>query len=408
MADFDRTTVTLFLGFSRGVLLFLKNKKLFEVNSGKPVPSPLMIISSILLTFTAATTVRAEPMSIMQKISPYSEGSFQAGLFYDNVDGAILTSSFDQEQLLGSDENLMAEISYSPKSLSLKVQSTDPDIFKSDWSRTLSFGSQKFSPNQNILRDFRFSSANAELSFFRSLNKVSGITIASGYSHLDFNQSGELPLTIVNSPSLKGDKVETGYLKASARYSTIYGETFPTSGSEIVTSLEIGNAGSVPYAVARMSAQGYKALNERFFTRLGFATSFGHSGSDEFPFNKNTFVGGSGSVRGYKQNSLGPLSSLETSGDPTAIGGQYAVTTSLEVGTVIGNQKKLVAFAFFDTGNATNDLASLGFGSLKKTRGVGLRWKPLLGSLEISFAEAINRKNQVLTEKLQITLGRIF
>ena len=412
MADVDLFKVILvliFLGSLGGATRAQKKSwKFFESTTKKTVLRPLSVFSLILLTFMVPTTADADQISIMRKISPYSEGSFKAGLFYDNVDGAVLTSAFNQEQLLGLDENLTADVTYGSKNLSLRVGSTDPDIFESDWSRTLSFGSQKFSPNQSLLRDFRFSNTDTELSFFKTLNKTSGLKIATGYSLLDFNQSEELPLTIMNSTALKDNKVETAYLKASSQYSTIYGETFPTSGSEIITSLEIGNAGSTPYAITSVAAQGYKALNNHIFTRIGFAASFGHSGREEFPFNKNTFVGGAGSVRGYKQNSLGPLSNLKISGDPTAVGGQHALTTTLEIGTLLGEQKKLIAFAFFDAGNTANNLDGLDFGSLKKTRGLGLRWKPPLGSLEISFAEAIHPTNQALTEKLQITLGRVF
>ena len=354
-----------------------------------------------------APQLSAEPLAF--DLDMPSEGAYKLGVFYDNVNQATFNFGLEQPNLLGTDDNLVLDLSYSKYSSGLSVRSTDPDLFESPWSRTFSFSARQISTHEDVLRDFSFGTADAEVSFGREFGPRRSMSIALGYNLLDLKNSDDLPVLIANADVLDDGQVHTGYATLSHKFSTMVGdENFATSGSTFITSLEIGNAGSTPYAVGQLSAQRIIPLGERMFTKGRIAASAGFTNSGDFPFNQNTSVGGPGSVRGYKPNSLGPVSAMQTSGENAVVGGKYALTYSLEVGMISGQNRNLAMFAFMDGGDATNDTSDLAPSRLNRTTGVGLRWQSPVGPFDISYAQPVHDRDDERTQELQFTFGWLF
>ena len=355
-----------------------------------------------------APQLSAEPLGFV--LETPSEGTYKVGVFYDNVNQFMFNFGLEQPNLFGTDDNLTIDLSYSKYSSGLSVRSTDPDLFGSSWSRTFSFSAQQIAVHEDIFRKFSFGTANAEISFARDLGPRHSVSVAAGYNLLDFKRSDDLPQPIANAKNLDDSQIHTGYLSLRNKFSTLTGdENFATSGSTIITSLEIGKADSTPYALVQMSAQHIIPIGEWMFAKGRVAASAGLTNEDDFPFNKNTFVGGPGSVRGYKPGSLGPVSPMQTSGEDAVVGGQYALTSSLELGMVVGKDRNLAVFAFTDAGDAANDTTDLKPNKLKRTQGVGLRWQSPLGLLDVSYAEPVrDRDDSERAQELQFTLGWVF
>lgn len=364
-----------------------------------------LILLSSMSVF--APQLHAAPAAF--EVDTPSEGMFKIGLFYDNLYKTTFNFTLEQQNLFGTDDNLVLDVSHSVYSSGLSVRSTDPDLFESPWSRTFSFSTRQVSANKDVLRDYSFGTADAEVSFARELGPRSGISFAVGYNLLDFKKSEDVPQLVADAEVLHDDQVHTGYVAVRNQFSTLTeDENFATSGSTIGTSLEIGNAGASPYAVVQVSAQHFMPLGDRMFAKGRVAASAGFTKKSEFPFNKNTFVGGPGTVRGYKQNSLGPISPMEISGEDAVVGGQYALTSSLELGMIVGPKRNLAVFAFTDAGDAANDTNDLQPSKLKRTHGVGLRWQSPLGPLDVSYAVPAHKRDDDRTQELQFTLGWVF
>lgn len=366
---------------------------------------PGLILASSLSVL--APQLSAQPLAF--DLDTPTEGSYRLGVFYDNVNQVTFNFGLYQPKLFGTDDTLALDLFYSKYSSGLSLRSTDLDLFESPWSRTFSFSTQQVSTHEDTLRDFSFGIANAEVTFGRDLSPQRSVSVAFGYSLLDLRGSDDLPAAIANAAVLDDGQVQTGYVSLSHKYSTLEGnEDFATSGATLSTSLEVGNAGSTPYGVVQLSAQRIFPLGERMFARGRIATSAGYTSSDAFPFNKNTFVGGPGSVRGYKADSLGPVSPMQAAGDDAIVGGQYALTSSLEVGMIVGTDRNLAVFVFTDAGDAANDTSDLDPSKLKQTTGIGLRWQSPVGRLGISYAEPVRNRDDERTQELQFTLGWVF
>ena len=148
-----------------------------------------------------------------------------------------------------------------------------------------------------------------------------------------------------------------------------------------------------------------------FNTELGYAGSYGDK---EYPFFKNFYAGGIGSVRGYETSSLGPR---DTNGDN--MGGQKLFDFSTELYVPLpGADRTLRAFGFFDGGwvwgsggsgsNQGTDTSNVSLSDLRYSVGVGVAWISPLGPLKFSLAFPLNKKKGDDVQRFQFQIGTSF
>jgi outer membrane protein insertion porin family len=169
----------------------------------------------------------------------------------------------------------------------------------------------------------------------------------------------------------------------------------------------------------------------RLHTQLGYGESYGST--SELPFYENYYAGGFGSVRGFKDNSLGPRSTPsrgeavtgnegtenDPDDDPLPFGGNVLVQGGVELlfpMPFVKDQRSLRTALFWDVGNvfdtscgstqtSCNDIDP---GELASSVGVGLTWITALGPLSFSLAMPIVKPDDADTQVFQFSLGQTF
>ncbi len=157
-------------------------------------------------------------------------------------------------------------------------------------------------------------------------------------------------------------------------------------------------------------------------TRLGYGAGLGSTTA--LPPNRDFFIGGPDSVRGFREGTLGPRDSL---GYP--YGGNAAVSTQVEA--ILPMPPKFASSAraslFFDAGNAfyygqesfkdrNGSLINYHFSpqNLRTSAGVAVQWLAPLGLFRFSLAFPINRQSTTWryygdeTEMFQFSIGNAF
>ena len=163
-----------------------------------------------------------------------------------------------------------------------------------------------------------------------------------------------------------------------------------------------------------------RAFTLRLRTDLGYGGTFG--GTETFPFYKNFYAGGMGSVRGYETNTLGPRTTRSPNdqyGDPDPMGGNLLVEASAEIIfplPFVKDQRQMKSVFFVDAGNVFNtncpEIATYCLGpddgELRYSAGFAVTW--ITGFAPISFALSypFNRKDGDEGESFQFELGRTF
>ena len=133
---------------------------------------------------------------------------------------------------------------------------------------------------------------------------------------------------------------------------------------------------------------------------------------EPLPFFKNFYAGGTSSVRGFANGTLGPK---DINGD--ALGGDKRVVGNAELYFPLPGLKddqSLRMSAFVDAGASfgpyDNDglYEKFAFGDLRYSAGVAVLWVSPLGPLKFSLAQPLVEKDRDKTEVFQFTLGNVF
>ncbi|WP_147651547.1 outer membrane protein assembly factor BamA [Vulcaniibacterium gelatinicum] len=134
--------------------------------------------------------------------------------------------------------------------------------------------------------------------------------------------------------------------------------------------------------------------------------------ADGLPFFENFYAGGVRSVRGFRDNTLGPRASASTDparGAPQPIGGALKTVGSIElVFPRLINSPAARVSAFVDFGNVFADLDTFDAGELRVSTGVALLWRAPIGPISISYAFPIRKGDDDEIERLQFTFGGSF
>jgi outer membrane protein insertion porin family len=128
------------------------------------------------------------------------------------------------------------------------------------------------------------------------------------------------------------------------------------------------------------------------------------------PFFENFYAGGTNSVRGFRDNTLGPregFSALSTFKQP--LGGAVKTTGSMEMffPTLIKSPSARVS-AFIDFGNVYSTADTFNADTIRYSAGVSVLWRAPVGPISISYAFPLKKEPEDEVERLQFTFGGAF
>ena len=131
--------------------------------------------------------------------------------------------------------------------------------------------------------------------------------------------------------------------------------------------------------------------------RIGLATGFG----SPLHLTERFFAGGGNTVRGYGQDSLGPLGSA---GAPT--GGRALLILNQEARFPLW--RRFSGVGFFDAGNVFHSLRDIALDDLRFGTGFGLRFDSPLGLVRADYGFPLRSRERGQRGRLFISLGQAF
>ncbi|HEY5972960.1 MAG TPA: outer membrane protein assembly factor BamA, partial [Pseudoxanthomonas sp.] len=127
------------------------------------------------------------------------------------------------------------------------------------------------------------------------------------------------------------------------------------------------------------------------------------------PFFENFYAGGVRSVRGFRDNTLGPRSEEISGFRGQPLGGSLKTTGSLEMYfPKLFDSKAARVSAFVDFGNVYAGTDNFDAGELRASTGVSLLWRAPVGPISISYAFPLRKEEDDEIERLQFTFGGAF
>ncbi len=127
------------------------------------------------------------------------------------------------------------------------------------------------------------------------------------------------------------------------------------------------------------------------------------------PFYENFYAGGTNSVRGFEDNTLGPREVTVGYPNGQPLGGSFKTVGSVEAyfPRLFDSPSARVS-AFLDFGNVYNGVDNFKANDLRVSTGVALLWRAPVGPISISYAFPLKKEDGDEIERLQFTFGGQF
>ena len=128
------------------------------------------------------------------------------------------------------------------------------------------------------------------------------------------------------------------------------------------------------------------------------------------PFFENFYAGGTNSVRGFEDNTLGPRSApTQFYYDGQPLGGSVKTVGSIEAyfPTLFDSPSARIS-AFVDVGNVFSSTSEAKAKELRASAGVALLWRAPVGPISISYALPLKKQDGDEIERLQFNFGGQF
>ena len=379
-------------------------------------------------------------------------GNFQFGFGYAAAQGLITNISLQQENFLGKGNRVGFAVSNSVFSKSFTVSYFNPYWTDEGISRgfNLNFRDSSYGQRDN-LASYQSNTIDASAVFSVPVTETDRVNFQIGVDQnklrlsnnqqtpdvfLDFfNKNGGARLCDpIQSATLVDQTLVFGpeeLLSRCADYQSLRGQVgwardtrnrffVPTAGSYARVGAEV----TLPLSDLRY----YKLSGEyqKFFpitnsfvlmskTELGLGRPY--DSTRGFPFFENFYGGGSRSVRGFRDNTLGPRYLIPGTTTPLStpddirnnsfpIGGALSVSQSLEliVPTPFAKDAESVRLAaFIDAGQVYKDIGSFDADELRYSAGISVQWQSPVAPIIINWAFPLNAKSGDDVERLQFT-----
>lgn len=119
------------------------------------------------------------------------------------------------------------------------------------------------------------------------------------------------------------------------------------------------------------------------------------------PTNELLFMGGSDTVRGYAEDSLGPV---DAQGRATGGRVRWIINEELRFNAF----KNFQVAGFFDVGSLTNDFPQINASSIRMSAGAGIRYLTPVGPLRLDWGFPLDRKPNESKSRVHFTFGYVF
>lgn len=405
------------------------------IDSGKVRLDRLGFFSSVE-SETVPVPGTNDEVDVIYTVEEQPSGSISASIGYAQTVGAIIGLNLQENNFLGSGNQVSLGINRSTYQRSLNFSYLDPYYTEDGVAAGYSVYLRQTDYGELQIARYTNDVAGLRVNYSYPLSEVSRLQLGFGYEQLKLGvgsfASDEIKSFVDDTGRFNQFKVNGGWSRV-----TLNRGMFADRGSSQSLSLDMSVPGSdAPYVKATYDAQRFVPvgpLTMRFSTTLGIGQSL--ESNKRLPFFENYYAGGFGSVRGFERSTLGPRESpayqINDDGEvrvvsrANPIGGNALVTGTAEIlipMPFLPNPNSVRATAFIDAGNVFDtdcgprqaycykpDIAELRY-----SYGLSATWLSGFGPMSFSFGRSENAGTGTLnvrdeeSEFFQFTLGQTF
>lgn len=349
-------------------------------------------------------------------------GSISLGAGYSTSEGIILSAGFAQNNVFGTGNSVSVDVNTSKSQRTIALSVVQPYITPEGISRSWDVYDRSVDLKELEVADVKYDTRGFGVSWGIPFTELDRVFLGGRFEMTDVKSNANSPWRYQNYEDKYGDNPMTVALTLGWSRDSRDNSLAPTRGVYQRLNGEFALPGfDIQYYKATYQYQQYIPLSRTwtlaFNGEVGWGDVYGKT--DEFPFFKNFYAGGIGSVRGYNSGSLGPKEYYDPyDGDSDNLGGDRMLTGSIEIlAPLPGGDRTLRVFGFLDAGYVWGyegvgvrqyRRQSMSLSDLRYSTGIGVAWISPLGPLKFSIAAPLNDKDGDDIQRFQFQIGTGF
>ncbi len=351
----------------------------------------------------------ADQIDVTYTVKEKATGQIAAAVGYNSTDKLVITASISQANVFGSGKTLGAEVNTSRASRALAISTVDPYFTVDGVSRSIDFYTRTSNTANLNLAPVRVEAQGASMRFgvpFTDLDTVffglaverNRISNVQDIRYQDYIlRYGEETYAGIGTLGWGRDSRNSGIA--------------PTKGGLRRFNAEV-SGGDLTYYKLDYQEQLFWPVTQTLTLALNTQATYADGlGKRPYPFFKNLYAGGIGSVRGFEGGTLGPKQILSDGTLGNALGGTKRLVGNLELQIPVpgqGKEKTARMFAFVDTGYLWGENERVRLNDMRFSAGVGLTWLSPVGPLKLSYGRPLVSKPGDRVERFQFQVGTGF
>jgi outer membrane protein insertion porin family len=374
---------------------------------------------------TPAVPGTTDEVDLNINVTEKSTGSVQFGAGVSSSDGIILGVTVNQSNFLGTGNRVSANVNTGSVNTTYALSFTDPYFTPDGISR--GFDVYRRDVNTDSLSNvgsYKSSSYGAGVRFGVPLSERDAANVGLTFDYTDINLSeDQSPQRYIDfCGSISGCATTSAVLNLGWTHDTRDNVLYTNNGVLQRITADVGLPGfDLEYYKLDYKHTWYKSITKNVTLmlngELGYAEGYG---GDDFPFFKNFYTGGVGSVRGYRTSTIGAReknTNENINEDDFVIGGTKLAVANAELYfpvPFLKDSKQFRLSVFLDGGSVWGisgnvpDSCEGASDCFRYSTGLGVSWYSPFGPIKVVLAKALNEGKLDDPQILQFQLGSSF
>ncbi|MDP5240517.1 outer membrane protein assembly factor BamA [Uliginosibacterium sp. 31-16] len=377
---------------------------------------------------TVPVTGAADQVDLNVSVKERATGSLSLGVGYSASEKLGLMGSIAQNNLFGSGNALSLSVNTGKVNRAATISFENPYWTEDGVSRGFDVYSRRTDTRSLAVAGYKSDSLGTGIRFGVPIALDDRVFLGLSVDQTKIETYSDSPQLYKDFIKEFGCKSADDCTKTSVTTATLLSTlgwmsdkrnsaTYPTSGTYQRFNFEL----AIPPAdmrYGRLSYQWQRYIPLTSTYTLMFNSDFGFAegyGGKPVPFYKNYYAGGIGTIRGYKDNSIGPKSESFYSDGSTssvALGGTRRATGGLEflfpMPGVKEKDRSLRLSAFLDAGILWDDkYSSFTVSDIRYSTGFGMSWLSPIGPLKFSLGFPLRKQTGDEVQRFQFLIGSV-
>ncbi|MDC0492265.1 outer membrane protein assembly factor BamA [Candidatus Pseudothioglobus singularis] len=347
-------------------------------------------------------------LNIEIEVTETKTGSLSFSVSHSNNYGVSVGAGIREKNIFGSGNTLNAQAKLSESFNKLSFYFENPNFNNEQHSINYGFFLSELDDNDVMKDSYTISSKGINFGYGIPLTEITKINTKLEYTNNEIKCGSSF--SAVNYENTQCAKTNNDEIKLSLNWNenTLNDYLYPTKGRNNAIGLDLAlPIADYRYYSINASHKSYTPVADDLTLKITGSIGLIDGYSDnEVPFFKRYFGGGSGSLRGFGDKTLGPLYPNNSSkgGELTVLGSANLITPAY----LFDNSENMRLSAFIDTGNIYEKSSDIKLEDLRMSAGVGFAYLSPIGAIGMFISTPILKKSGDIIENFGFSLGTGF